>query len=113
MPHTGSAACMHAPALSFLQTHAVLFLCCRLIGLLQLVALVVFCIAWPTVLGYTVFLYNCDWSNIQEGLPAVHVYFTEQSECSAVGPQQQTTADTAGSCIELELFSTCCVLRDP
>lgn len=53
---------------------------CRLIGLLQLVALVAFCIAWPVILDYAVFLFDCSWTNIGAGHPATHVYFTEQSE---------------------------------
>ena len=53
---------------------------CRLIGLLQFLALVIFCVAWPTALDYMVFNLDCNWSNINLGLPATHMYFTDQSK---------------------------------
>lgn len=84
MSHVGFAACMHPRFLPCRPMLCCAVCCCRLIGLLQLMALVIFCIAWPTLLDYTVFMFDCKWSNIEAGLPAVHVYFTEQSKCHAI-----------------------------
>lgn len=55
---------------------------CRLMGLLQLTALVVFCIAWPVIMNYMVFLFDCHWNFIAQGQVPTHVYFTEHSECA-------------------------------
>lgn len=56
---------------------------CRLISALQLLALVVFCIAYPTVLDYVAFLFDCQWTNISNGHPPYHILFTDHSK--AVG----------------------------
>lgn len=65
----------------------------RLVGLLQLLALVMFCIAWPVIMDFMVFLFDCKWSNLSRGWPATHVYFTEQSGCLlCLLPFQQSDA---------------------
>jgi hypothetical protein len=55
-------------------------------GLLQLTALVVFCIAWPVIMDYMVFLFDCHWTLIAQGQVPTHVYFTQQSECADAMP---------------------------
>lgn len=58
-----------------------LFFCCfRLIGLLQLLALLVFGVVWPAVLDYCVFLLDCSWSDLAAGKAPHHITFAEQSK---------------------------------
>jgi hypothetical protein len=52
---------------------------------MQLAALVVFCIAWPVIMDYMVFLFDCHWTFIAQGQVPTHVYFTQQSECADSG----------------------------
>ncbi|WIA20262.1 hypothetical protein OEZ85_006097 [Tetradesmus obliquus] len=52
----------------------------RLIGLLQLLALLVFGVMWPAVLDYCVFLLDCSWSDLAAGKAPHHITFAEQSK---------------------------------
>lgn len=54
--------------------------CCSLIGVLQLVGFVLFVLFWPAVLDYTVFLFDCEWTQLSSGGLANHVFFKEQSK---------------------------------
>lgn len=64
----------------------------RLISCLQLLALVVFGIAYPTILDYVVFLFDCRWTNMSQGLLPMHIYFTDQSELMAQAAHLTNTA---------------------
>lgn len=63
-----------------------------LISCLQLLALVVFGIAYPIILDYVAFLFDCHWTNISQGLPPTHIYFTDQSELMAQAAYLTNTA---------------------
>jgi hypothetical protein len=51
-----------------------------LIGVLQLAALLIFVVAWPVVVDYLVFLFDCNWTNIAAGSAPTHVFFTDHSK---------------------------------
>lgn len=77
---------MRAAAYRSVLPHTASALACRLIGTLRLVALVVFCVAFPTVLDISSFLVDCRWTYMSQGLPVTHVHFTEQSVSVCVSP---------------------------
>lgn len=52
----------------------------RLISVLRLLAMGLFAIFWVTFLDYTVFLFDCQWTNLAQGLPVNHIFFRTQSE---------------------------------
>jgi hypothetical protein len=69
--------------------------CCRLIGLLQLLALLVFGVMWPAVLDYCVFLLDCSWSDLAAGKAPHHMVFAAQSEHAML--LEELAADIAGA----------------
>lgn len=52
----------------------------RLIKGLQLFAMVIYTVFWPAILDYFTFMWDCKWSLIPQGSPAVHTFFQENSE---------------------------------
>jgi len=52
----------------------------RMIRGLQMFAMVIYTMFWPAILDYSIFLWDCEWSNLAAGTKPTHILFPEQSE---------------------------------
>jgi hypothetical protein len=82
--------------------------CCRLIGLLQLLALLVFGVMWPAVLDYCVFLLDCSWGDVAAGKAPHHMVFVEQSELAVL--QATCAANRAATSRVASLIATAVIV---
>lgn len=55
----------------------------RLIGCLQLFAMVIYTIFWVAILDYGVFFFNCEWTALSGGHTVYHIHFTGTSKHEA------------------------------
>ncbi|WIA14496.1 hypothetical protein OEZ85_003018 [Tetradesmus obliquus] len=51
----------------------------RMIRGLQMFAMVIYTMFWPAILDYSIFLWDCEWSNLAAGTKPTHIFFPEQS----------------------------------
>ncbi|WIA34679.1 hypothetical protein OEZ86_012993 [Tetradesmus obliquus] len=51
----------------------------RLVAMLRLNVVISCAVFWPACLDFTVFMFDCKWSNLSSGQAAYHLYFTNQN----------------------------------
>lgn len=68
----------------------------RLIGVLQTFAMVIYTIFWVAILDYGIFFFDCQWTDLAQGLPAYHIHFTDKSKhCASLARLHSHCCDLA------------------